>query len=294
MFCKSTEIVVTGSNVKRKAGPRVGSLGFISYISKDPSEVAQYKNSNFFIYVAIIHFYKYGYEKNTRFEKKQVNILVPFIEKDIDTFYTDKIKQFLKEKSKKIYLTVSPAQVDASFKDPNRLYTKIISKLFFQENQNYYTLLDCIITNKNDKNINFFDSTKIQYKLNEKNTYFLIRYLNINRFEERHKQAFYIKLLKELELTNDDLSNLFIFLNMVDLLLKEGYNKKYGGAFKKDYFYAYMHLLSVLFYTYKTNRLLSVAGGNVDVVKKLVEVRKNIIAEGIKVLNSHKRMNYEF
>lgn len=76
MYCTSTKVVVIGTNIKRKAGPRIGSLGYISQISKG----IRYPDlANTIAYNAVVWFIRYGYEKKSRLEKKRVVVVVPEI-----------------------------------------------------------------------------------------------------------------------------------------------------------------------------------------------------------------------
>lgn len=74
MFYKSTKIVVIGSNVRRKAGPRVGSLGFI--VSSDNGQRIN-QLPGCIVFSASIIFTKYGFEKKHRFEHDRHLLIVP-------------------------------------------------------------------------------------------------------------------------------------------------------------------------------------------------------------------------
>ena len=77
MFQKSMKIVVIGSNVKRKAGPRVGSQGYILNIDK-AQRTAHIPEMT--VCSAKALFTRFGFEKQTRFEKVAVIIVAPDIQ----------------------------------------------------------------------------------------------------------------------------------------------------------------------------------------------------------------------
>jgi len=83
MFYIGTKIVVIGSNVKRKAGPRTGSTGFIIYTKLNNNVVhSDLKNKyEFVFYEATILFTHYGFQKCDRFEIKKVLLVTPKITK---------------------------------------------------------------------------------------------------------------------------------------------------------------------------------------------------------------------
>lgn len=83
MFYIGTKIVVIGSNIKRKAGPRIGSTGFIIGIAPSKGVIDTINNNKieFNVCGATILFTKYGFQKCNRLEIKKVYLIVPNIVK---------------------------------------------------------------------------------------------------------------------------------------------------------------------------------------------------------------------
>lgn len=73
MLYQSTKIVVIGSNAKRRAGPRVGSIGYVCNSSFVSNRLPTRES------LATVLFTRYGYEKKQRFEVINTVLEVPKI-----------------------------------------------------------------------------------------------------------------------------------------------------------------------------------------------------------------------
>ncbi len=92
MLYIGTKIVVIGSNVKRKAGPRIGSIGFIVDIMTNKRMTLLGNN---LVCDAYILFIQYGFQKQQRYELKRVMVAIPRLENwpcDIDKVLTKTVK----------------------------------------------------------------------------------------------------------------------------------------------------------------------------------------------------------
>ena len=78
MLYIGTKIVVIGSNVKRKAGPRVGSVGFITNIMPN-NKMANF--GNILVCEAYVLFIRYGFQEQQRYELKRVMAAIPRMDK---------------------------------------------------------------------------------------------------------------------------------------------------------------------------------------------------------------------
>jgi len=72
MFYIGSEIIIISSNIKRKSGPRVGSIGTVIGVKK----ILNYKK-DLHIQPLKVLFTRYGYEKNKRFEIKRIYVNTP-------------------------------------------------------------------------------------------------------------------------------------------------------------------------------------------------------------------------
>ena len=83
MFNTGTEVVILGSNVKRKSGPRIGSVGHICTNLPDVTGIACNnigQNTYAYMRQCTILFHRFGYQKSKKLELQTVNILLPKIE----------------------------------------------------------------------------------------------------------------------------------------------------------------------------------------------------------------------
>jgi len=70
-----TKIIVIGSGVTRKAGPRIGSIGYILNIENFGEDLAEH--NEYIKFFASVLFTRYGFQKKERQEIKRVCLFVP-------------------------------------------------------------------------------------------------------------------------------------------------------------------------------------------------------------------------
>jgi len=79
MFYTGSEIIIISSNIKRKSGPKVGSMGIVI----DRQHFLNY-NQDMCIQPIKVLFTRYGFEKKKRFETKRIYINTPRIPSNIN------------------------------------------------------------------------------------------------------------------------------------------------------------------------------------------------------------------
>lgn len=302
MFYKSTKIVVTGSNLLRKAGPRIGSLGYISDINLVTEEV--YKNKIFFIFAATIFFYRYGYELTDRFEKKQVFVVLPFIEKEKE-YSKDKVNNFIKSKKScktAIYLTISPVDDVKTFTSEKEFCAKVVSRLHGMQ---YFPFITSIVTKTDDRS-NALNKISNLYRVLDiyiLNFFFCYYKIVYSAGVRQHKQEVLNKYIISLLFDNktDQLNKLLAFVNTLDVLLERHNNKKVKMSSKTlskyinigisyNYKNSFTSVITKLFQLYELGKIANKSGGLDHVaVTKALELRKDIANEGYNVLNLNKR-----
>ncbi len=136
MFPISTKVVVIGSGVKRKSGPRVGSIGFITENTTRPFNIG-YKNIN--AYNINILFTRYGYEKKQRLELKSTIVLAPasLSNKVNQKKLLNKLIRTTKSLTNSV-LVLAPTH-DQSILSRNELNGRIISNLISSEFSSVYS-----------------------------------------------------------------------------------------------------------------------------------------------------------
>ncbi|MBV5347480.1 hypothetical protein JZU46_04605 [bacterium] len=216
MFYKSTKIVVIGSNVTRKAGPRIGSLGYIRNISLDST--TKIDNGVLLIFKATIYFYRYGYEKRERLEKQDVNMIVPIVKEDGSKNILRKAMAFIETKKaekKKTYLLLSPViEHTAVFESAHSFCAKVCSMLLQPKLQN---VLKSIISGAdfaggmynivklcNIINLEVFQFIVKLHEFTEKGSF------NMHKIKESILNTFFKKL--------PNFDNLIMLINAIDLL----------------------------------------------------------------------------
>jgi hypothetical protein len=125
MLPKNMKIVVIGSNVKRRAGPRVGSEGYIIQIDK-PKRTGSMPGA--ILCRATVLFTKYGFEKKTRLERVSVYVVAPDLETGANPRKAiNKTIRNLQKADLSHMLVVAPARENP--KDINECCAKIMTKL---------------------------------------------------------------------------------------------------------------------------------------------------------------------
>lgn len=178
MFYIGTKIVVIGSNVKRRAGPRPGSIGFIISMMYNQNLLKYIDEGNFIVCNAIVLFTKYGFQKQERFEVKNVYFIIPNIRK----INTQKITTRTLQKdinSIKRYLTTNDLVKTTLLVSPadNQDNTCIIGKVFScLSNNKIRVKIDCIL--KGVSSENFPNTERFQGTLSKEAKNFLASFLN--------------------------------------------------------------------------------------------------------------------
>jgi hypothetical protein len=73
MFYNNSKVIVIQSNVKRKSGPRQGSIGYVTHVDK-----TMYKLSDNYSWLNVgVLFYRYGHEEQPRREIKYIKHIIP-------------------------------------------------------------------------------------------------------------------------------------------------------------------------------------------------------------------------
>ncbi len=125
MFHKNTKIVVIGSSVKRKAGPRVGSMGYVLHINN-----AQKTRlfPEIIVCSAAILFTRFGFEKKKRFEKVPVIIAGPDMQiYDNPKKAINKVIRNIQNINTSQIIVASPVEEDA--RNYNEVCAKILCKV---------------------------------------------------------------------------------------------------------------------------------------------------------------------
>lgn len=91
MFDYGTKVIVLASSHRGSVGPRKGSLAFFSGFGNTP-HIDVYQDKNYIFAHAELSFFRYGFEKKLRAEKRGVIILLPIISEN----YTDLSGQIMK------------------------------------------------------------------------------------------------------------------------------------------------------------------------------------------------------
>lgn len=188
MFYIGTKIVVIGSNVKRKAGPRVGSIGFVAYLKIDNNFINFIEDGNFIICEALVLFTRYGFQKQTRFETKKVFLIIPSIRKINAKKTTTKIlqkdvnavKKYLDmDKLGKLHLCKLPILLvsPANNLDKTCIKGKVFSCLL---NNKIRDKISCIIHGFSSKNLP--NTERFQSILSKKTKNFLSSFINCKNF----------------------------------------------------------------------------------------------------------------
>jgi len=119
------KIVVIGSNVKRRAGPRVGSEGYIVQIDK-PKRIGGLPET--ILCRATVLFTKYGFEKKTRLERVLVYIVAPDLKMGTNPRKAvNKTIRNLQKTTLHHLLVVAPAR--ENIEDINECCAKIMTKV---------------------------------------------------------------------------------------------------------------------------------------------------------------------
>ena len=210
MFYTSTKIVVIGSNVRRKAGPRVGSEGFIVSINPGVQFQVQYTNDiSLRLCLATVLFTKYGFQKSERAELKEIALILPDARNSRSS--TNKIiketKKYINNYEgatgivgKKAVIMAAPTEyVDASM-----LHYKIFCYLF---NLTTRDKLNKIVTINNTKQ--FPNVIKLRRSLSDKAIAFLIKFF----VRVRHPQVYLKHILLEDVAVLEEVLNLVMKLN---------------------------------------------------------------------------------
>ncbi len=96
MFNIGNKVVITGSSIKKgRTGPKVGSLGYISYVNNTFIDLDLYSIVN-----ASVIFYKFGNEKHYRVERKSIPFIFPKQMETMNDFNFSSQQRFLRKVSK--------------------------------------------------------------------------------------------------------------------------------------------------------------------------------------------------
>ncbi|MCK9338158.1 MAG: hypothetical protein M0P43_10030 [Arcobacteraceae bacterium] len=300
MFYTSTQIVVTGSNVVRESGPRVGSLGYITEPEMQLSEL--FNDVLFFIAQADVYFFRYGYELKHRFERKKVNIILPVPTNETSsinyTLLKNRTRAYLKIKKldkNLIYLTVSPVNDTNIFDSENKFCAKITSLL---SNPVYKPFMRSVTRGVNDKKYLINNVNNLINLINSRVLYFFYKYMSITDSKVlTHKQNLLNKLILDCLYNNkDNFKELILFLNTVKLLedrLDLFHNiVKLNAPKAIDYLRSYTYIMGYLFKSYELSKMIKVYGRlNTRVLENVHQLKTCILQEGNKVLNLSKKDN---
>ena len=139
MFNTGAEVVIIGSNVKRKSGPRVGSMGHIcsslpSVVNIVSTDIGQ--NTHAYKVSCNILFHRFGYQKSKRLELQTVHILLPRIEQRKNAElslnkFTNYINNSARNKYNSSYPMLFAASVNTSYDpyDKNRCVGAVVSAM---------------------------------------------------------------------------------------------------------------------------------------------------------------------
>ncbi len=283
MFCTNTKIVVTGTNVDRKAGPRIGSLGYISHIDT-PNRFNI--NKNIYIQAARIIFIRYGYEKKKRFETINVYLVSPksrlsnnkrkVINKCIN------ITKNIKKANRVPYICVSP--VDEDLTNDYELIAKVVSKLHTSE---FFNLIKLLSNPNRDKeycaNEGLHNIENIYNILPDSTLKFLNEYNKPIKSTETKKL-----ILKHYKNNEKSIKELFMFINMC-VVLADKTNKKYSNKANPWYNaeYDFDNLTDKLFKIFEFNYRLRGATKQKNVLEHFNNLTTEIKRRGNIVINKH-------
>lgn len=297
MFYTSTQIIVTGSNVVRKSGPRIGSLGYITEPEMQLPEL--FNDVLFFIAQADVYFFRYGYELKHRFERKKVNIILPVPTNETSsinyTLLKNRTRTYLKIKKldkNLIYLTVSPVNDTNIFDSKNKFCAKITSLL---SNPVYKPFMKSVTRGVNDKKYLINNVNNLINLINSRVLYFFYKYMSISDSKVlTHKQNLLNKLILYcLYNDKDNLKELILFLNTIKLLDSKFEPFQNMTAPKAiDYLRSYTYIMGYLFKSYELSKMIKVYGRlNTRVLENVHQLKTCILQEGNKVLNLSKKDN---
>lgn len=178
MFYVGTKIVVIGSNIKRKAGPRIGSVGFVIL---NNSMTHFIENDNFIICEASVLFTRYGFQKQHRFEVKKVFFIIPNSKKNLVQKISNKIlqkdinsiKKYLDTTniSKNPILLVSPANNLDNYSLKGKVFSCLLNNIIREK-------INCIVYGFSSKS--FPNTERLQATLSKEVKAFLTTFLNRN------------------------------------------------------------------------------------------------------------------
>jgi hypothetical protein len=137
MFDVGSEIVVLGSNVKTKSGPRVGSIGHVCWTNNNATETKINNEVPAYIGNASIIFNRYGYQEGRRAEVKSVCVVLPKysysadIERHISKFINiiNNIPRNPNKSRSKPIIFASDLITSYDFKDVDKCVCSILSAL---------------------------------------------------------------------------------------------------------------------------------------------------------------------
>lgn len=178
MFYVGTKIVVIGSNIKRKAGPRIGSIGFVILNNNMMHFI---ENGNFIICEASVLFTRYGFQRQNRFEIKRVFFIIPNIKKISIQKISKKIlhkdinniKKYLTTANlnTKPILLVSPANNLDNYSLKGKVFSCLLNNIIREK-------INCIVYGFSSKS--FPNTERLQATLSKEAKTFLTTFLNRN------------------------------------------------------------------------------------------------------------------
>lgn len=276
MFYVGTKIVVIGSNVKRKAGPRIGSTGFI-ILNNDMLHYIE--SGSFIICKASVLFTRYGFQKQHRFEVKKVFFIIPNIKKILIQKISNKIlqkdinsiKKYLSiaNLNRKPILLVSPA----NNLEESCIKGKVFSCLL---NNSIREKINCIVYGFSSKS--FPNTERLQASLSKSAKIFLATFLNSNNI---NKNAALIS-----STSNDVLKevlNLIIKLDALNVVAE-----RTSGMLKKN-MNTDTQMFNSLFkpFEFRTKTLYWRRHVPLSIINYCLELRDFICNEGNKILQKH-------
>ena len=279
MFYIGTKIVVVGSNIKRKAGPRSGSIGFIISISSNQNFLNFIDDGNFILCEAKVLFTRYGFQKQERFEVKRVFFIVPNIRKiNIQKTTTkilqkdiNNIKRYLTTNnlSKMPILLVSPADNQ----DNICITGKVFSCL---SNNKIREKINCITYGLSSKN--FPNAERFQNTLSKEAKNFLSSFLNCSNINSIN----YL-INKTDELVLNEVLYLVVKLDSLDII-----SERTSGITKKI-MNTEVQMFDSLFkpFDFKTKILFWRRNVPLSIIEYCVELRNFLCNEGNKILQKH-------
>lgn len=279
MFYIGTKIVVVGSNVKRKAGPRLGSIGFIISITSNQNFLHFIEDNTFIVCEAHVLFTKYGFQKQERFEIKKVYFIVPNIRKASTYKITTKlvqkdisnIKKYLtiNNLNKTPILLVSPAD--------NLDNTCIIGKVFScLLHTKIREKINCITYGLSSKN--FPNTERFQKTLSKETKDFLTAFLNCSNI---NNISYLINKTDKLIL--NEVLYLIVKLDSLDIIAE-----RTSGMFKKN-INTEVQIFDSLFKPFDFNTKILYWRRHVplSIIGYCAELRNFLCNEGNKILQKH-------